>query len=215
MWAIVPYKGVPSGKSRLAKHLNVEQRAALASAMLCDVLVALVESQGLAGIIVSTASSEADIHVTDSRVAVYRDNADSLAQAIAEASEHAIEQFEARSTFVIPADIPLITSRDVDFAIENHRQVTIIPDSEDIGTNGLLCTPPNAFKYIFDGKSFHPHLEASREAGLNPEVMRLATFGHDIDTIGDLVKVADAIPNSATARTIRQHHLLRNKQSQD
>ncbi len=213
MWAIVPYKGAPSGKSRLAEHLNLEQRSELASSMLRDVLAALFDSRLLDGIILTTPSSLEDSW-DDSRVKVFRDSAESLAGAIEEASDYAVERFAAASTFVVPADVPLVTSHDVDFAIENHSQVTIIPDENDIGTNGLLCTPPNAFQYVFDGKSFLPHLDAARKAGLDPKVVRLSTFGHDVDTIQDLVRISDLIPDSFTGRTIRSRSLLATKTKQ-
>ncbi|MCY4142520.1 MAG: 2-phospho-L-lactate guanylyltransferase [Gammaproteobacteria bacterium] len=213
MWAIVPYKGAPSGKSRLAEHLNLEQRSELASSMLRDVLQALFDSKFLSGIILATPSS-LDDSFDDSRVKVFRDSAKSLAAAIAEASDYAVEQFAAESTFVVPADIPLVTSRDIDFAIENHGQVTIIPDENDIGTNGLLCTPPNAFRYVFDGKSFLPHLHAAKKAGLDPKVVRLSAFGHDVDTIYDLARIADLIPDSYTGKAIRSRGLLAKKTRQ-
>lgn len=207
MWAIVPYKGVPSGKSRLADHLDVNQRGLLSRAMLHDVLRALTGASSLLGVIVSSPSKEALDDVRIQGIEKFQDNGSTLAQAVTEAAKFAIKRFEARSTFIVPADIPLIRNSDVDYAIGCHREVTIIPDDREIGTNGLICTPPDAIQYVFDGKSFQPHKEAAEKAGITPIAIQLPNMGHDIDTIFDLRKVMELGKTSETARVIRNYGL--------
>ncbi len=207
MWAIVPYKGVPSGKSRLAEHLDVEQRGVLSQAMLHDVLQALVGASALEGVIVSSPSKDALEDVGIQGIEKYRDNGSTLAQAVTEAAKFAMKRFAARSTFIVPADIPLIRSSDVDYAISCHREVTIVPDDREIGTNGLICTPPDAIEYIFDGKSFVPHKEAAERVGITPVAIHLPNMGHDIDTIFDLRKVLELGRTSETAQVIRNYGL--------
>ncbi|MCY3883704.1 MAG: 2-phospho-L-lactate guanylyltransferase [Gammaproteobacteria bacterium] len=207
MWAIVPYKGIPSGKSRLAEHLDVNQRGLLSQAMLHDVLLALTEASSLLGVIVSSPSKVALEDVRIQGIEKFQDNGSTLAQAITEAAKFAMEQFAARSTFIVPADIPLISSRDVDYAIGCHREVTIIPDDREIGTNGLICTPPDAIEYVFDGKSFQPHKEAALKVGIKPDAIQLPNMGHDIDTIFDLRTIMELGKASKTAEIIRSHGL--------
>lgn len=208
MWAIVPYKGVPSGKSRLAEHLDVEQRRELSQAMLHDVLGALTSAASLSGVIVSSPSVDALNDVRTAGVKKFRDHGSTLAQAVTEAAKYAMNVYLAKTTFVVPADIPLIQSCDVDFAAECHSQVTIIPDNREIGTNGLICTPPDAIEYVFDGKSFKPHKQAASARGITPKSLSIVSMGHDIDTIYDLKKVLELGPTSQTAEVIRNHGLL-------
>lgn len=208
MWAIVPYKGAPSAKSRLAKFLSLDQRANLARSMLKDVLTALSQTKSLKGIVVSSPSPEVSEFTSFPKVRLYRDKSTSLAGALAEASQFAADELHATSTFVIPADVPMVRSCDIEYAIATHAEVTVIPDSKDVGTNGLVCTPPNAFEFVFDGKSFKPHLEAARKAGLTPVVLRISTFSYDVDTVEDLELVANAAPDSFTGATARRFGLL-------
>lgn len=207
MWAIVPYKGVPSGKSRLAEHLNLKQRAVLSHAMLDDVLRALNRAASLQGVIVSSPSRQALEDVGIRGVHEFRDTGSTLAEAVTQAAKFAMDQFDASSTFIVPADIPLMKSEDVDYAIGQHREVTIIPDDQEIGTNGLICTPPDAIEYIFDGKSFVPHKRAAERVGISPLTIRLPNMGHDIDTIFDLRRVLEIGVKTQTAKVIRDYGL--------
>lgn len=208
MWAIVPYKGVPSGKSRLAEHLGDDQRRELSLAMLHDVLNALTRAESLTGVIVSSPSLDALNDVPIDGIHKFRDHGSTLAEAVTEAAQYAMRQFSASSTFIVPADVPLIQSSEVDFAIGCHNQVTIIPDDHEIGTNGLICTPPDAIEYVFDGKSFEPHKQAATKKGIAHNSLHIASMGHDIDTIYDLKKVLDLGPASRTAEVIRSHGLV-------
>ena len=208
MWAIVPYKGEPSGKSRLAEHLAEDQRKVLSQAMLHDVLGALLGATSLAGVIVSSPTTEAMNDIQSDGVEKFRDQGSTLAEALTQAAKYAMRQFEAKSTFIVPADIPLIQSGDIDYAISCHRQVTIIPDDQEIGTNGLICTPPDAIEYVFDGKSFRPHKEAARNKGIEPRSLRVPSMSHDIDTIYDLRKVLELGSTSQTSEVIRNYGLV-------
>ena len=82
--------------------------------------------------------------------------------------------------------------------------MTIIPDRNDIGTNGLLSTPPNAFQYLFDGKSFKPHQAEAIRAGYQPQVLRLSGFSLDIDTIDELLELARADQDIASLRYLKK-----------
>ena len=208
MWAIVPYKGVPSGKSRLAEHLGEDQRKKLSQSMLHDVLEALTSATSLTGVIVSSPSVDAMKDVRTPGVEKFHDHGSTLAEAVTEATKYAMRVFSAESTFIVPADIPLIQSNDVDFAVGNHSEVTIIPDDHEIGTNGLICTPPDAIEYVFDGKSFEPHKRSAAKKDITPKALHLESMGHDIDTIYDLKKVLEFGPMSRTAEVIRNQGLI-------
>ncbi|GIT38878.1 MAG: hypothetical protein Ct9H300mP8_00740 [Gammaproteobacteria bacterium] len=73
--------------------------------------------------------------------------------AVVEAGHHLGNTYGATGTFFVPGDVPLITGDEVDTAIQSHVDVTILPDRNDVGTKGLLSSPPNAFQYLFEGKA--------------------------------------------------------------
>ena len=51
-----------------------------------------------------------------------------------------------------------------------------LPDAENIGTNGLICSPALCMPFIFDGKSFKPHVDAAFERGITPKIVPGTAF---------------------------------------
>ena len=82
------------------------------------------------------------------------------------------------------------------------------PTNTNVGTNGVISTPPNNFGYVFDGKSFEPHRKAAIENGYQPRTVHLPSFAHDIDMVQDLKKVQLEAPNSCTAQFLVSSRIL-------
>jgi 2-phospho-L-lactate guanylyltransferase len=95
--------------------------------------------------------------------------------------------------------VPAITTDEVDQLVRSHNQVTVLPDSENVGTNGLICSPPLSVPYIFDGKSFKPHVDAAFAAGITPKIVPASCFALDVDTPKDLMALYQQQPRSQTA----------------
>ena len=74
--------------------------------------------------------------------------------------------------------------------LHGHECVTLVPDVNDIGTNAAASSPPNAFEYLFDGRSFKPHIASAARAGIKARVVRRQAFGLDVDTVQELKAVA-------------------------
>ncbi|MCS5568087.1 MAG: hypothetical protein NZ743_08655, partial [Pseudomonadales bacterium] len=168
------------------------------------VLSALTDSRLLAGVMVVSRAPEASGFARRHGVELYADKADDLSGAVVEAGHHLITTYDATGTFFVPGDVPLITGGEVDIAVQSHADVTILPDRNDVGTNGLLSSPPNAFQYLFDGKSFKPHHREATEAGYQPRVLRLPGFGLDIDTISELNALAREDRDIASLRFLKK-----------
>ena len=109
----------------------------------------------------------------------------------------------ATGTLFVPGDVPLVTAAEIDTVLHGHSTVTLVPDANDIGTNAAASSPANAFEYLFDGKSFKPHIASARRADLEPRVVRLPGFGLDVDTIDELRALA------AKAQETRTNDFLR------
>lgn len=204
IWALVPFKGAKGAKRRMGKVLAAAEREGLALAMLGDVLNALAESDALAGVLLVSPDAAAPALAREFGVEVFADSASDLSGAVAQASDHACTRFRSSGTLFVPGDVPLIRAVDVAAVLDGHAQVTLVPDAADIGTNALACSPPNAFEYLFDGKSFKPHLAAAERAGLEARVVRRPAFGIDVDTVAELALVAkEARAETRTAAFLR------------
>ena len=198
VWALLPFKGAEGAKRRLAPVLTASEREGLVLAMVRDVLEALTASASLAGVLVVSRDPIAEGLAREFDAEVYADNASDLSGAVQEASRYVESLRSASGTLFVPGDVPLIRADDVDAVLAHHDRVTLVPDAYDIGTNAAASSPPNAFEYLFDGKSFKPHLASARRAGIEARIVRRTAFGLDVDTIAELMEVA---ARSAGTRT--------------
>ena len=188
VWAVVPVKEQGGAKQRLADFLPPEQRRALAAAMLQDVLAALVEAP-LAGICVVTLDPFATDLARRIGARVLTDGArDGHTGAVTAAGRALIA--EGRGTMLtVPGDIPRITATEVAALIAAHRDTpafTIAPAHDEMGSNAILLSPPDALPLRFGEDSYFPHLAAARAAAIEPTVVTLPGIGMDIDHPADL-----------------------------
>jgi 2-phospho-L-lactate guanylyltransferase len=205
MWAIVPIKTFDRAKQRLAKVLSEDERRSLMLAMARDVLSCLANSTQLTGILIVSRAPEADALAQTFATERYAESPDAnLAQALEQAAQHLIAHFDAKGVIIVPADVPGIRVDELDRLLAANEQVTIMPDDENIGTNGLICSPPLCMPYIFDGKSFKPHVDAAFAKGITPKIVPGTAFALDIDTPDDLLAVCDQEPASQTANYLRK-----------
>ena len=193
MWAIVPFKALEAAKQRLASLLSADERADLMLAMARDVLTALCQSSALTGVLIVSRTPEADaLARTFSTERFAESPTADLPGALSQASAHLKENLRAQGVMVIPADVPLVTAAAIDQLLAGHDDdnpngaVTVVPDAERIGTNCLVLSPPGVIDFIFDGRSFKPHVDAAFARGLTPRIMPVRDFELDIDTADDL-----------------------------
>ena len=216
IWAIVPIKRFDQAKRRLASVLNVRQRRGLMLAMARDVLTALRQARRLSGVLLVSRAPEADALARAFGVRQFAESeAANLPQALEEARDHAASELGAGGVFIVPADTPLIAANEIDQLIQAHQHVTLLPDGEAIGTNGLICAPPNAIPFVFDGKSFKAHAAHARAAGFPPKVVPNSGFALDIDTPDDLAQLLRQGQGGKTAEYLRECGLANNRQDRD
>jgi len=209
MWAIVPIKTFDRAKQRLANVLSEDERRSLMLAMARDVLTCLARSTKLSGILIVSRAAEADALAQSFATERYAESPDAnLAQALQQAAQHLIDHFDAEGVVIVPADVPGIEAEELDRLIGDHEQVTILPDAENIGTNGLMCSPPLCMPYIFDGKSFKPHVNAAFDCGITPRIVPGTHFSLDVDTPDDLIAVYDSQTASQTAIYLQKSGIM-------
>ena len=209
VWALVPFKGAAGAKRRLEAVLSEDERQGLALSMLQDVLAALARSDALGGVLLVSGDAGAAELARKFGARAYADSASNLSGAVVEASAFAAAECAATGTLFVPGDVPLIQPPDVAAVLAGHTDVTVVPDANDIGTNAVASTPPNALEYLFDGKSFKPHMAAAARVGIIARVVRRPAFGLDVDTPVELAAVAARGAGTRTGSFLQEHGITR------
>ncbi len=185
---MVPVKEQGGAKQRLSGFLPPEQRRALAGAMLEDVLDALAAAP-LAGICLVTLDPFATAIARQIGARVLTEGARDGHTGAVVAGARRLMAEGCETILTVPGDIPRITADEVARLIAAHRAApafTIAPAHDELGSNAILLSPPDAVTLRFGEDSYFPHLAASRAAGIEPSVVKLPGIGMDIDHPADL-----------------------------
>jgi 2-phospho-L-lactate guanylyltransferase len=103
----------------------------------------------------------------------------------------------------LPGDIPAVTAQEIDLVVAAHLPApafTISPAHDDLGSNAVICSPPDAVPLRFGENSYFPHLDAAQRRGIEPTVIRQPGIAMDIDHPVDLAQFL-RMPQSAGTRT--------------
>jgi 2-phospho-L-lactate guanylyltransferase len=188
---LVPVKNLSNAKQRLSSVLNNAGRHELAMAMLEDVLTALAASSRRSQVALVTADAEAIRLAERLSFQVIQDQSNlGETQAIAMATRTCEVRGEVE-TLVLPADIPLVTSDEIDriFRMAPPSGTVIVPSREMRGSNAILRRPASLFPLRFGDDSFHPHLCAARLSGEPCVVLMLDGIALDVDGPEDLAEL--------------------------
>jgi 2-phospho-L-lactate/phosphoenolpyruvate guanylyltransferase len=208
VWAVIPIKETTGAKQRLAPVLSAALRQALALAMVEDVLEALAGVRRLGGAILVTVDAQAEELARRYGMQTLAEGAyDGHTGAVNAGARHLVAQ--GRTTLLtIPGDLPLITTAEIETLIAAHGPApsfTIAPAHNDLGSNAILMSPPQAVPLRFGEDSFFPHLAAARAQSIQPCVMRLAGIAFDIDNPQDLHHFARLGAKTRAGRLIAEH----------
>jgi 2-phospho-L-lactate guanylyltransferase len=189
-WAIVPVKRLREAKSGLSGVLTPEQRRELVLCMLTDVLNALGHAPSISGKVVVSPDDEVLTFARSKGADGVADKGLELNEALKLGVQHASAK-GARSVLIVPADLPLLKSSDIEniIAMASSSKSIVIAPSKANGTNALFLMPPDVMSLRFGGESFPIHLAEARSAGIVPHVYRSPTVATDIDKAVDLLSV--------------------------
>jgi len=207
IWAALPVKEFAGAKQRLAPLLTPAQREALAAAMLQDVLTALAGAD-LAGILVNTLDPLATELAQRYGARVITEDARAGHTGAVAAMARALTAEGRAGMLVLPGDIPRVTAAEINALIAAGRSApsfTIAPAHDELGSNGVLCLPPEAMPLRFGDNSYFPHLDSARRHGIEPTSVPLSGFALDIDHPDDLRAFLRAKPPMPT-RTVALLH---------
>jgi len=190
IWAVVPVKEFEGAKQRLSPVLSSEERRRLAAIMLEDVLEALSAVQELAGMLVVTVDPVAASLAKRFGARVVAEGARDGHTGAVTAAARLLARERRTGMTTLPGDIPRLSSAEIAATLAAHRATpsfTIVPAHDDLGSNMVICSPPDVVPLRFGENSFHPHLDSARARGIDPLIVRHAGIGMDIDNPVDLV----------------------------
>lgn len=181
-WALVALKSSTQAKGRLAEILDQDQRRQLVETMFEHVIAALAASRHLEGIAVVTNET-----LAHPGVLCLPDPQRGLNPALT-AGAAALSARGVDELLVMHADLPKVTSAEIDRLIESGRKgdVAIAADKHGQGTNGLYLRLPAGFAFQFGPDSLRLHLSAIESAGLRVQRLDLPGLAFDVDDPADL-----------------------------
>ncbi len=190
LWVMVPVKNLQHAKQRLAKVLSGAERHALFRAMLEDVLSALSETRGLAGIVLVTRDPEARALAARYGARVLEEHENRGHTAASNFGARNLASEGVPGMVQLPADIPMVTPEDIDALLKAHGPapaVTLAPSRDERGSNAVACSPADLLPLRFGNDSYFPHLERARALGIEPAIVRRPGLALDLDTPDDLL----------------------------
>jgi 2-phospho-L-lactate/phosphoenolpyruvate guanylyltransferase len=206
---LVPVKDLANAKQRLSAVLGPEARQELAQAMCADVLETLARWRQRPAVAVVTSDPFAGDFATRFGFEVIADDVNPGETGAIEMATAFCRDRGADNTLVIPADIPLIESRELERIVESAPPggAVLVPDAAGRGTNAALRMPADLFPLRFGNDSFLPHLAAAKATGLRCVVLNLAGIALDIDRPDDLQELSAAGGERRSQRLVRSWNL--------
>jgi 2-phospho-L-lactate/phosphoenolpyruvate guanylyltransferase len=214
---LVPVKNTSSAKQRLAAVLDQPSRTALAQAMLHDVLTALhdfssnhwVSEQGTTApqVALVTGDSYAVQLAGQHGFEVISDPDNPGETSAIEMATRVCVERGARSTLVIPGDIPLIQAWEVDEILKQAppEGSVLVPAGDRRGTNAIFRRPADLFPLRFGNDSFKPHHAAAQATGKPCVVLKLPGIAVDVDNPADLQQLI-SLPGETRAQQLLREY---------
>jgi FO synthase len=196
IWAVVPVKAFSSSKQRLAPALG-PRREAFARGLLAQTLYALSASRRVSGILVVTSDPEVADEARRAGAEVHLEEADlntACASGLAD-----VRARGAEICVIIHADLPRLSPGSVDVLIANYLErrgvqgasvIGLVRCDKGTGTNAVLLDPKLPFTPAFGPGSFAAHHLA---AGSRATELRCEEAAFDVDTVGDLQRLANSV----------------------
>lgn len=185
----IPVKSLKDAKRRLEVILRNEEKRLLCIAMLRDVLKTVNISKYVERVmIISCDKTILKLARKMGIMALDEGESRGLNSAVESVARFCADG-GAKSMLVLPIDIPLIKSDDVDNIIlkSRPRSIVIAPSIDGKGTNALLMNPPNAIKPRFGINSFKTHINEAIANRIKYKIYRSPRVALDIDNPKDLI----------------------------
>ena len=212
---LVPVKNLANAKQRLSAVLTPEERLALAHAMCEDVLQELAHWRARPNVAVVTGDPFARDLATRFDFEIIADTVNPGETGAIEMATAECRRRGANRTLVVPADIPLIETAELQTIVDSAPPggAVLVPDAAGRGTNAALRAPADLFPLRFGNDSFLPHLAAAKATGKPCIVLELPGIALDVDRPEDLKELAAANGERRSQKLVRSWNLNRREQT--
>src|SRR6202030_2433677 len=203
IWAVIPVKEFDDAKHRLSGLLSSSERRLLSETMLTDMLDAVAGSRLLAGALIVTLDPRATALGEKVGARIATEGARDGHTGSVNAGRRVLAGEARAGMITMPGDIPATRADEIDAVLSAHLAApsfTISPAHDDLGSNAVVCSPPDSVPLAFGDNSYFPHLAAARLRGIEPTVIRQPGIAVDIDHPLDLALFL-RLPQSAGTRT--------------
>lgn len=192
-WALIPFKGVDKGKSRLSTVLPPSERQELARRLFDHVVEVFLECPSVDDVAVISSSADALARAAKLGITALEDPPRS--RGLAEVVDAALLELEGRgatSALICMSDLPKLAVHDVESVIRQLEEtdVVLVPDLLHEGTNLAALRPPTVMPSCFGhSDSLQRHRTRAIELGLTVSIQLRSGIGFDIDHPGDLERL--------------------------
>ena len=202
-FAVVPVKSLLKSKTRLSSFFTFQERTLFTLAMLQDVLNALKSSNVNKTVVVSS-DLTVERFVKNFGMTFLKETHEGLNQALNQATKWCIRK-AAEWVLVLPADVPLVTSKDINQIINLalNNSVVVSP-SRNGGTNALLQTPPGVVSPCFGSDSFKKHICGALIKHVRTKIYVSLNVMLDIDSEKDLEQLLKVGRQTASHRFLKE-----------
>ena len=210
---IIPVKKLADSKKRLSTVFTPQQRAMFTLTMLEDVLKALQTS--VVDKVVVVADDLIVQEIAEKSGAFYRfaDGA-TLNSTIEETTSYCIQK-GARSVLVLPADVPLISSEEINRIIQladDGSSAVVLSPSHDWGTNALYQNPPRLIPACYGPESLLKHIRQAFLKNIGVRIHFSRKLAADIDSAEDLKKLFEIQNTTISKRFLEKIDFQQKKQ---
>jgi 2-phospho-L-lactate/phosphoenolpyruvate guanylyltransferase len=190
VWVIIPVKPLKLAKSRLASVITPEQRQDFAQNLLRHTLEVVQSVPQVTGTLVISRDTKVLSIARDYKAfTVMESGAPELNAALMRATQ-VVSGWHGDSVLVLPSDLPLLTSEDVNAIIElgkDYHSMVIATDQNEDGTNALMTTPAGLIPYAYGVGSYQRHIGLAKAAGASVKFYHSERL-LDVDLPEDLEK---------------------------
>lgn len=204
IFALLPVKALRNAKQRLSGILSPSQREALAFAMYQQVLATVCKVDRLARVVVVSSDDKVARHAFRCGVDVFEEREQVNHSTSADAAARRAISLGATTVLLLPIDVPLLSSGEIEHLIADLEYgVRIVPSADGSGTNALVRTPPDVIDSCFGPMSFRAHRRQARARRIPLEVVRVPGLMFDLDTPEDVSTLLTTAPNCLVATLLR------------
>ena len=185
---LIPVKDLGNAKQRLAEALDQAQRSQLAEAMLRDVMSAAAGVAERLDVFLVTGDARAGAIAAEFRSGVIEDTRNESETVAIEIATAWCERHGYDTAVVVPGDIPLITSTELNCVLDAAppEGAVFVPAYDRRGSNCVLRRPASIIPLRFGNDSFLPHCEAMKKTGKPLIILEMPGIGLDIDNPHEL-----------------------------